>query len=182
MDFARSSMIKEKLLVVLCVFIQTLEPNFRILISVLFVPSTKHEFFAPKTPQQNGVVEKKNRVVQEMAQVMLHSKNISQRLYAEVVNTAVHIINRVYLRPGTKMTPYEILIIVGLMLCMRNQNNLRETVCGTQFLDLVTLMLSAPSGSIRITRFNWQLRCIHKLKESILKKCLPLLLDWNPSV
>ena len=43
-----------------------------------------------------------------MAQVMLHSKNISQRLYAEVVNTAVHIINRVYLRPGTKMTPYEI--------------------------------------------------------------------------
>ena len=31
-----------------------------------------------KIPQQNGVVERKNRVVQEMARVMLHSKNIPQ--------------------------------------------------------------------------------------------------------
>ena len=27
----------------------------------------KHELFAPRTPQQNGVVERKNRVLQEMA-------------------------------------------------------------------------------------------------------------------
>ena len=38
----------------------------------------KHEFSTPKTPQQNGVVERKNRVVQEMAPIMLHSKNIPQ--------------------------------------------------------------------------------------------------------
>ena len=29
----------------------------------------KHEFSASRTPQQNGVVEKKNRVLQEMAKV-----------------------------------------------------------------------------------------------------------------
>ena len=34
----------------------------------------KKEFSARKTPQQNGVVERKNRVIQEMARVMLLKK------------------------------------------------------------------------------------------------------------
>lgn len=68
-----------------------------------------HEFSAPKTPQQNGVAERKNRTLQEMVRVMLYAKNLSKRLWAEAVNTTCHIINRVYLRPGTSSTPYEIL-------------------------------------------------------------------------
>ena len=36
----------------------------------------KHKFSTPKRPQQNGVVEKKNRVIQEMARVMLHGKKV----------------------------------------------------------------------------------------------------------
>ena len=36
----------------------------------------KKEFSAPKTPQQNGVVERNNRVIQEMARVMLLNKSI----------------------------------------------------------------------------------------------------------
>lgn len=68
-----------------------------------------HEFSAPKTPQQNGVAERKNRTLQEMVRVMLHTKHLSKRLWAEAANTACHLINRVYLRPGTKVTPYEIL-------------------------------------------------------------------------
>ncbi|XP_012847829.1 PREDICTED: uncharacterized protein LOC105967762 [Erythranthe guttata] len=67
-----------------------------------------HEFSAPKTPQQNGVVERKNRTLQEMARVMMNAKEIAPRFWAEAVNTACHIINRVYLRPGTTKTPYEI--------------------------------------------------------------------------
>ena len=35
-----------------------------------------HEFSAPITPQQNGVVERKNRTLQEMARVMIHAKNL----------------------------------------------------------------------------------------------------------
>ena len=35
----------------------------------------KREFLAPKTPQQNGVVERKNRVIQGMARVMLLNKS-----------------------------------------------------------------------------------------------------------
>ena len=38
---------------------------------------THQEFSSPKTPQQNGIVERKNRVVQEMACVMLHKKKIA---------------------------------------------------------------------------------------------------------
>ena len=38
--------------------------------------SIKKEFSTPKTPQQNRVVERKNRVIQEMVRVMLLNKNI----------------------------------------------------------------------------------------------------------
>jgi transposase len=41
----------------------------------------KQEFFSPITPQQNVVVEQKNRVIQEMARVMLHSKNLAQHFW-----------------------------------------------------------------------------------------------------
>ena len=41
--------------------------------------SIKNEFSAPKTPQQNGVVERKNQVIQEMARVMLLNKNLPQK-------------------------------------------------------------------------------------------------------
>ena len=36
------------------------------------------EFSSPKTPQQNGIVERKNKIVQEMACVMLHNKKLSK--------------------------------------------------------------------------------------------------------
>lgn len=65
-----------------------------------------HEFYAPRT--QNGVVERKNRTLQEMARVMLNSKKLAFRLWAETINTACYTINCVNLRPGTTKTPYEI--------------------------------------------------------------------------
>ena len=67
-----------------------------------------HEFLALKMPEQNGVVERKNQTIQEMARVMLNSMGISHRFWREAMNTACYIINQVYLRPGTTMTPYEI--------------------------------------------------------------------------
>jgi transposase InsO family protein len=68
----------------------------------------QQEFSSPITPQQNGVVERKNRVNQEMARVMIHSKRLAQHFWGEAVNIACHIINRVYLRLETNKTPYEI--------------------------------------------------------------------------
>ncbi|GAA0164151.1 hypothetical protein LIER_19856 [Lithospermum erythrorhizon] len=68
----------------------------------------KHEFSAPITPQQNDIVERKNRIIQEMARVMLHSKKMPIKFWGEAVNTACHIHNRITLRPGTNNTTYEI--------------------------------------------------------------------------
>ena len=54
------------------------------------------------------MVERKNRVIKEMARVMLLNKSIPQKFWAEVVNTSCHIRNRIYFRAGTKKTLYEI--------------------------------------------------------------------------
>ncbi|CAJ2662740.1 unnamed protein product [Trifolium pratense] len=67
-----------------------------------------HEFSSPITPQQNGVVERKNRIIQESARVMLHAKKLSHGFWAEAMNTACHIHNRVTLRFGTTSTLYEL--------------------------------------------------------------------------
>ncbi|KAG9453481.1 hypothetical protein H6P81_006385 [Aristolochia fimbriata] len=67
-----------------------------------------HEFFAPKTPQQNGVAERKNKTLQEMARAMINSKNLPHKLWAEAVNTTCYISNRVHLRYLTHKTPYEL--------------------------------------------------------------------------
>ena len=67
-----------------------------------------HEFSAPKTPQRNEVVERKNKTLQEMTRVMLKSKNVLTKFWAEVVNTKSYILNQAYLRLGTPKTSYEI--------------------------------------------------------------------------
>ena len=67
---------------------------------------THQEYSSPKTPQQNGIVERKNKVVQEMAQVMLHNKKKPKSFWGEAVNTACLTLNRVYFRPDSKKTPY----------------------------------------------------------------------------
>ena len=49
------------------------------LITLTLTTSTiniRHEFSACKTPQQNGVVERKNRTLQEMVRVMLKPKKV----------------------------------------------------------------------------------------------------------
>jgi transposase InsO family protein len=68
----------------------------------------KHEFSSPITPQQNGVVKRKNRTLQESARVLLHAKHLPYRFWAEAMNTACHIHNRVTLRTGTTTTLYEL--------------------------------------------------------------------------
>ena len=66
------------------------------------------EFSSPITPRQNDVVERKNRVIQEMAKAMLHNKDVARNLWGEAINTACQMVNRVYFRPGTKKTPCEL--------------------------------------------------------------------------
>jgi hypothetical protein len=67
-----------------------------------------HNFSAPRTPQQNSVVESKNRSFQEMSRTMLNEHNLPQYFWAEGVNTACYVINRTIIRNTLNKTPYEL--------------------------------------------------------------------------
>jgi hypothetical protein len=69
----------------------------------------KHEFSAPYTPQQNGVVERKSRTLIDMARTMLGEYKTPERFWSEAVNIACHAINRLYLHRLLKKTSYELL-------------------------------------------------------------------------
>jgi transposase InsO family protein len=56
----------------------------------------KHEFSSPYTPQQNGVMERKNRTPLDMARTMLDEYKTPDRFWAEAINTACYSINRLY--------------------------------------------------------------------------------------
>ena len=67
-----------------------------------------HELSAPYTPQQNDIVERKNRTLVEMAHTMLDEYKTPLHFWPEAINTACHIINRVYLYKFFKKTSYEL--------------------------------------------------------------------------
>ena len=56
-----------------------------------------HEFSAMYMPQQNEVVERKNRTLIEMARTMLDEYKTPKHFWAEAVETACHATNRLYL-------------------------------------------------------------------------------------
>jgi hypothetical protein len=69
----------------------------------------KHEFSSPYTPQQNGVVERKNITLLYMASTMLDEYKTPDQFWAEAINTACYSINRLYLHQIFKKTSYELL-------------------------------------------------------------------------
>nr|CAN65499.1 hypothetical protein VITISV_010671 [Vitis vinifera] len=49
--------------------------------------SIEHQLTVPYTPQQNGVVEKKNRTLMEMTRYLLHEKGLPKKFRVEAANT-----------------------------------------------------------------------------------------------
>jgi transposase InsO family protein len=71
--------------------------------------SIMHEFSSPYTPQQNSVVERKNRTLMDMTRTMLEKYKTSDQFWVEAINTACYSINRLYLQGILKKTSYELL-------------------------------------------------------------------------
>ncbi|KAE8735609.1 hypothetical protein F3Y22_tig00000340pilonHSYRG00771 [Hibiscus syriacus] len=61
----------------------------------------------PRSPQQNGVVERKNRTILDMARSMLKSKKLPKEFWAEAVSCAVYLSNRSPTRSVWGKTPQE---------------------------------------------------------------------------
>jgi hypothetical protein len=70
---------------------------------------TEHEFSAPYRPQQNGVVERKNMTLIDMARTVIAKYKTPKWFWLEAVNTTCHAINRLYLHRLLKKTTYELL-------------------------------------------------------------------------
>ncbi|GJZ01498.1 putative ribonuclease H-like domain-containing protein [Tanacetum coccineum] len=70
----------------------------------------KREFSIARTPQQNGVVERKNMTLIEAARTMLADSFLPIVFWAEAVNTACYVLNRVLLTKPHNKTPYELII------------------------------------------------------------------------
>jgi transposase InsO family protein len=68
-----------------------------------------HELSVPYTPQQNGLVERKNKTLIEAARTMLDEYKTSDSFWAEAINTACHAINRLYLHKLCHKIAYELL-------------------------------------------------------------------------
>ena len=62
----------------------------------------------PRHLSKMELLKEKNRVIQEIAKVMINNKSMSKSFWGEAVSIACHTLNRVYFRPNTKKTPYEL--------------------------------------------------------------------------
>ncbi|GJX56666.1 ribonuclease H-like domain-containing protein [Tanacetum coccineum] len=70
----------------------------------------KREFSVARTPQKNGVAERKNKTLIKAARTMLADSLLPTVFWVEAVNTACYVLNRVLVTKPHNKTPYELII------------------------------------------------------------------------
>ncbi|CAJ2637099.1 unnamed protein product [Trifolium pratense] len=68
----------------------------------------EHEITAPYTPQHNGLAERRNRTILDMARCMVKHKGLPKSFWGEAVNTAVYVLNRCPTKKLKDKVPEEI--------------------------------------------------------------------------
>nr|GEZ93207.1 hypothetical protein [Tanacetum cinerariifolium] len=71
------------------------------------IKGIKREFNVPRTPQQNGIVERKNKTLIEAAKTMLANSLLPIPFWAEAVNTTCYVQNKVLVTKPRNKTLYE---------------------------------------------------------------------------
>jgi transposase InsO family protein len=66
------------------------------------------QFSTPRVPQQNRVVERKNRTLVEMDRMMLDEHGTTRRFWADAISIACYISNQIFLRSILLLTPFEL--------------------------------------------------------------------------
>ncbi|GJY53488.1 putative ribonuclease H-like domain-containing protein [Tanacetum coccineum] len=69
----------------------------------------RRDYSNARTPQQNGVAERKNRTLIEAARTMLADSKLPTMFWTEAVSTACYVLNRVLVTSPHNKTPYELL-------------------------------------------------------------------------
>ncbi|KAK1434246.1 hypothetical protein QVD17_11166 [Tagetes erecta] len=78
-----------------------------VLENYLRMKGISHQYTAPYTPQQNGVVERRNRSILGTTRSILKAKLLPQNLWGEAVNHSVYLLNRSPTKAVQEATPYE---------------------------------------------------------------------------
>jgi len=65
-------------------------------------------FSTPRTPQQNGVVKRKNKSLEELVRTILNETSLPKYFWGYAMSTTFYVLNRVLIRPILKKTPYEL--------------------------------------------------------------------------
>ncbi|KAI3795746.1 hypothetical protein L1987_38403 [Smallanthus sonchifolius] len=68
----------------------------------------ERQYSAPRTPQQNGVAERRNGTLIESTRSMLADSKLPLTFWAEAVSTACYVHNRVLIVKPLNKTPYEL--------------------------------------------------------------------------
>lgn len=86
----------------------------------------------PRTPQQNGVAERKHRHLLETARALRFEANLPKKFWGECVLTAAYIINRLPSKVIENKTPYELVFnqkpeydhmrVLGCLVYFKNNN------------------------------------------------------------
>jgi len=66
------------------------------------------KYSVARTPQQNGLVERKNRTIQEMVRAMLDEAGMPQNFWGEAAREVVYISNETQLRRNSDRNPYDL--------------------------------------------------------------------------
>ncbi|GJX48282.1 putative ribonuclease H-like domain-containing protein [Tanacetum coccineum] len=133
------------------------------------IKGIKREFSVARTPQQNGVVERKNKTLIEAARTMLADSKLPTTFWAKAVNTACYVQNRVEEIPNiagngpnwlfdidalTKSMNYEPVVarnqsngVAGTKSCKNAGKASMETVPGKDYILLPFLTQDPPFSS-----------------------------------
>jgi hypothetical protein len=66
------------------------------------------QFSSPCITQQNGVMERKNHTLVEMARMMLNEHMAARRFWTDAISTACYISNQIFLRSILHLAPFEL--------------------------------------------------------------------------
>lgn len=68
----------------------------------------RRQLSTPWTPQQNGVVERKNRTILDATRTMMMESKLPHIYWREAVSIIVYTFNKVHIKGETSKTPYEL--------------------------------------------------------------------------
>ena len=133
-------------------------------------------FSVPRTLQQNVVVERKNKSLEEVARTFLNEINLPKYFWADDVSIVYYTLNRLLIKPILKKTPYELykgrkpnishLRVLGCKCS--GLNNWKESLgkFDTKVDEAIFLDYSLQSKAYRV--FNGRTLCV---EESIYVVC-----------